>query len=298
MTDGDVQGTIVADAGEIAPAVAPRRHGALGMIFGDAGGPFFSELITGFESETLNARLGVLILGTHRLSNLNDLALDLADRVDGVGIVAGALSDDLVRQIAAHGVSIVLLSREPVDAFPTVHVDNFAPTLALTRHLITDHGYRSLQFLGSTTGSPDVTERWEGFREAHRQCGLEPPAGPIHVLIGQAEGLHRTDDLIRQGELPRVLVCANDQLALGALSAARIHGIRVPEELAITGWDNIRMSDLVSPMLTTIHQPIEELGAVAARSLLAQIAGKPVAQETLLPTTNIYRGSCGCHGNA
>lgn len=295
MADDEVQGLALAavDATS-AQSIITRRRGALGMIFGDAGGPFFSELVSGFEGEALNAHLGVLILGTHRLSNLNDLAVDLAGRVDGVGIVAGALSDELVRRIAARGVSVVLLSREPVDAFPTVHVDNFAPTLALTRHLIADHGYTSLQFLGTPDGSPDIEERWEGFLEAHRQCGLEPPAEPIHSFIGQAEGLHRTDTLIRQGELPRALVCANDQLALGALSAARIHGVRVPEDVAITGWDNIRMSDLVSPMLTTVHQPIEELGAIAARHLLAQIAGRPVAPETLLPTTNIYRGSCGC----
>lgn len=68
----------------------------------------------------------------------------------------------------------------------------------------------------------------------------------------------------------------------------------MPEDLALTGWDNILMSDLVSPPLTTVHQPAEELGAAAARTLLALIDGRPVSHDTLLPTTNIYRQSCGC----
>ena len=275
-----------------------RAHGALGMIFSDAGGPYFSEVIAGFEAEALEARLGVLILGTHRLTELDGLALDLAERVDGVAILGRALSDALMQRIAAQGVAVVLLAHDPLDDIPVVRADNYLPTLAMTRHLLEHHGYGPLEFLGSAHISSDIAARWEGFREAHRQCGLEPPARSIEASLDQIEGLRRADELIREGRLPRALVCANDELALGVLAAARMHGIRVPEDLAVTGWDNIPASDLVSPTLTTVHQPIGELGATAARSLLAQVAGRPFPLDTLLPTTTIYRGTCGCGGNA
>lgn len=279
-----------------ASSPAVRRHAALGLIFSDAAGPYFSEVITGFETEARNARAGLLILGTHHLAELDDLALELSSHVDGIGILGQALPEESVRRIAARGLAVVVLAREPLDAIPTVRVDNVAPTLALTRHLIEHHRYTPLHFLGAPTDSPDIAARWEGFRAAHHQCGLEPPARPIDAPLDQIDGLRRAEEMIQQGQVPRALVCANDELALGVLSAARMHGIRVPEDLALTGWDNIPMSDLVNPTLTTVHQPIEELGAVAARTVLAQLAGRPVPRDTLLPTTNIYRGSCGCHG--
>lgn len=215
--------TATPEEAKVSDALPPvaRRHTVLGVVFSDAGGPYFSEVITGFETEALNAREGVLILGTRRLAELDDLALDLAGRIDGLSILGWALPETLIQRIAARGVPVVLIAREPSDNIPTVRVDNFTPTLALTRYLIVHHHYAPLWFLGSPAESPDIAAPWEGFRAAHRQYGLELPVSPI-----------------------------------------------------------------------------EELGAVAARILLAQIAGHPVTRDTVLPTTNIYRGSCGCHGNA
>lgn len=279
-------------------ALVNRRRAALGIVFPGTGGPYYGDVISGFERETVNVRMGMLILGTHLIRQLDDLALEMAGRVDGIGILGGALPDDVARRIAARGVAVVLLAQPPFDDIPAVRVDNAAPTVALTRHLIECHGYTSLAFLGSPEGSPDVGARWEGFHEGHRQSGCPLPVAPVPSGMTQPDGARATDALIRQRRLPRALVCANDELALGALAAARARGVRVPQDLALTGWDNIHMSDLVAPPLTTVQQPIEELGALAARALLALIAGRPVPHDTLLPTTNIYRESCGCSRQA
>lgn len=280
--------------GTVSAARPARHHDALGAVFTAAGGPYFSDLITGFEAEADRAGLGLVIISTHHIARLDEVAAELAGQVGGLAILREALSEPAIRHIAERGMPVVLMACPPLDAIPAVRADNFGPTLALTRHLIEHHRYALLQFLGTPDESPDVAERWEAFREAHRQSGRQAPSAPIHVELNQVDGLRRAQELIQAGELPRALVCANDELALGVLAAARIHGVRVPEDLAVTGWDNIRMSDLVSPTLTTVHQPIEELGAVAARALLAQMAGRPVARETVLPTTPIYRGTCGC----
>lgn len=275
-------------------ALVNRRRAALGIIFPGTAGPYYAEVISGFERETVNARLGMLILGTHLIRQVDDLALEMAGRVDGIAIFGGALPDAVVQRIAGRGVAVVMLAQPPVDGIPAVRVDNVAPTVALTRHLIERHGYTALAFLGSPQGSPDVGARWTGFLEAHREIGMQAPAAPLPSGMTQADGARALDDLMRRGHLPRALVCANDELALGVLTAARIHGLRIPDDLALTGWDNIHMGDLVSPALTTVHQPIAELGGVAARTLLALIEGRPVSHDTLLPTTNIYRESCGC----
>jgi LacI family transcriptional regulator len=275
-------------------ALVNRRRAALGIVLPGTAGPYYADVISGFERETVSARLGMLILGTHLIRQVDDLALEMAGRVDGIAIFGGALPDAVVQRIAARGVAVVMLAQPPVDGIPAVRVDNVAPTAVLTRHLIEEHGYTPLAFLGSPEGSPDVGERWAGFQAGHRQLGLEPPTAPLAGGMTQADGARALDALLQRGDLPRALVCANDELALGVLTAARIHGLRVPDDLALTGWDNIHMGDLVAPSLTTVHQPIAELGAVAARMLLALIEGRSVSHDTLLPTTNIYRESCGC----
>jgi LacI family transcriptional regulator, galactose operon repressor len=297
MIDHDLRAPGAVSAATSGRDPASQRF-ALGMVFTAAGGPYFSDLIDGFEVEAERAGVGLVVISTHHIAALDDIVWELASRVGGFAILREALPEPVILRLAARGVPVVLMASAPLGEIPAVRADNFGPTLALTRHLIEHHHYAPLQFFGSPGDSPDVGERWEAFREAHRHCGRKPPSQPIEAVLNQADGLRHAQELIQSGRLPRALVCANDELALGALSAARMHGIRVPEELAVTGWDNIPMSDLVSPTLTTVHQPIEELGAVAARSLLARIAGRPVARETVLPTTTIYRGTCGCgdHG--
>lgn len=295
MIDHDVDTAAAVPAATTDKDQANRRN-ALGIVFPAAGGPYFSDLITGFEGEAERAGVGLVIVSTHHVPALDDVVCELAGQVGGLAILRETMPEPVILRFAEQGVPVVLMACGPLGEIPAIRADNFNPTLALTRHLIEHHHYAPLQFFGTPGDSPDIAERWEAFREAHRQCGLEPPSHPIDVVLSQSAGLRRAQELIQAGDLPRALVCANDELALGVLSAARLHGIRVPEDLAVTGWDNIPLSDLVSPTLTTVHQPIVELGAIAARSLLARIAGRPATRETVLPTTPIYRGTCGCPG--
>jgi LacI family transcriptional regulator len=97
------------------------------------------------------------------------------------------------------------------------------------------------------------------------------------------------------GRRPAGLVCANDEIALGALRATREHGLDVPRQVAITGWDDIPVAGLVSPALTTVRQPMRELGSTAAVLLAERIAdGEREPRHVLLPTSLVLRASCGC----
>ncbi|MEH0823798.1 MULTISPECIES: LacI family DNA-binding transcriptional regulator [unclassified Micromonospora] len=280
-------------------ALAARRHGALGLVFPGLSGPYFTELIQGFESEAVPARASVHILCTHLREDSDDQVLEMARRVDGIAVIGGTISETALLRLAATVPVVVLAGRGP-DTVSSVSVDNAPAMTLLTRHLLVDHGLRRLAFVGNPDGSPDVSERWAGFRQAYRELDLTPPAEPVRVAMQQPDGVLAAERLLVDGTAPQAVVCANDEIALGVLVGALGRGLRVPEDLVITGFDDAPMAALVSPSLTTVRQPIRDLAAEAARQILSAAADPHAAapESIVLPTEFVVRRSCGCPAEA
>ncbi len=274
-------------------ALAERRHGALGLVFPGLSGPYFSELIQGFEAEALKTGDSVLVLASHSRADTDATVIDLADRVDGMAIHGGTVSTEAIAKVADQ-IRVVVMAGESGPAQASVSVANDSMK-ALTRHLLVNHSYRRLAFVGTPDGSPDVTARWEAFLAAHKSARRKPPAEPVRVGLQQSDGAIAAEQLLDGGDRPDAVVCANDETALGLLLSALGRGLRVPQDIAITGFDDTPMTALVRPALTTIRQPIRELAATTAR-LLADPLGQP-AGDIVLPTELILRGSCGCGGS-
>lgn len=280
-------------------ALADRKTAALGIVFPGLAGPYYAEVIQGFEAEAVRARQSVLILGTHLLEETANLPLELADRVDGIAIMGGTVSRDIFDALIARGEHVVQLAGLPIPGVPTIRTESAAAVERLTLHLIEDHGYRRISFVGTPTGSPDASARWEGFRAAHRTTGLRVPATPIRVGFEQQHGIAAANQLLDRANPPRAIVCANDEIAVGVLVTLLGKGVRVPEDIAITGFDDIPTAGITSPALTTIRQPMRELGAETARTLLRCVADECDPDlDTILDTELVLRGSCGCTPSA
>lgn len=276
-------------------ALVERRHAALGVVFPGLGGPYYPEVIAGFEDEAVRARLGVVILGTHLRRDSVDLVLDLADRVDGMAVMGGVLPDNQVLRLVERGDRVIQLAGRPLDGVPTVRTENQATMARLTTHLLVEHEYRELAFVGDPEGSPDVTFRWEGFLEAHAEARIRPPGRPIRVGLQQDHGFVAARRLLDGPTRPRAIVCANDETAVGVVLAVMDRGLRVPQDIAVTGFDDSAMAGLVGSGLTTVRQPMRELGAESARMLLRQVNdGEEQALDRVLATEVVVRGSCGC----
>lgn len=275
-------------------ALAERRHGALGLVFPGLSGPYYAELIQGFESEAVESRTSVHIVCTHLRRDTDEQVLELAQRVDGIAVLGGTVSDEALRRVSA-SVPVVVMAGPAPAGIPSVVVDNRAAVERLTRHLLDEHRLRHLAFVGTPAGSPDVTERWAGFRAAHRAAGRPVPRSTVRVAMQQHDGVWAMDRMAEAGDLPDGVVCANDELALGVLVGALARGLRVPDDLAVTGFDGVPMADLVSPPLTTVRQPVRELAATAARTLVHASAGGPSPlTPVVLPTRLAVQASCGC----
>jgi LacI family transcriptional regulator len=287
-----------------ARGLASRKAGIVGLLFPDLGQPgvaeeesplYVDQVIRGAERIATAAGQAVLIAAVKALGG-RSLAYSVAGKVDGLVIMSRSLSNKDVAAIS-RSVPVVLLAHKPGRrTLDHVAVDNRSGARDITSHLLRDHGYSDLAFVAGPEGSPDSNERFSGFCEALIAAGFEAPERPdaegAFTEIGGREAMER---LLTRGRLPRGIVFGNDEMAIGALGALKEAGVRVPEDLAITGFDGIAVSRHVSPSLTTVKQPMRELGEVAIELLLGRINdGSSVTKTIYLSTDLVIRESCGC----
>lgn len=180
--------------------------------------------------------------------------------------------DELLRKKARSGYPIVVLDRILMGPFikPLV-VDNYAPMCGLVQDLV-DRGYREFAFLGGQD-TEDTRERFQAFRTVLEKNGIR--FGHENYLFGDfrtKSGYRAAKLLMISEKLPKALICANDNMAIGAMRAFREEGVRVPEDIAVTGFDNTQMSEMLG--LSTVSIPNYERGYLAAQYLLGLLEGE------------------------
>lgn len=273
-------------------SLAVGHHAASGIVFPDLSGPYYAEVILGYEEVVAELGRSVLILATRGRPGAERKVLDLAGRVDGLVVMGRTVGDPVVEQIAAGGLPVVLLARPPVGRLDTVNADNDNSARRLVGHLLA-HGYRDFAYLGDPAASPDVAGRYAGFGATLAEAGVPVPA-PVPCAFDVAAGYAAARELLAGSPLPRALVCANDEVALGALRAAEELGIAVPGRLAVSGWDDVMAAGYAG--LTTVRQPMRELGALAAGWLLERTRGSEGAVRRLVLSSHlVVRSTCGRH---
>ncbi|CAN5746566.1 LacI family DNA-binding transcriptional regulator [soil metagenome] len=277
----------------LARAFVEQSHGAVGIVFPDLGGPYYSRVIAGFEEAAAERGSAVLILATHGRDNASELVTDLADRVDGLVVMGRTVTDDVIGSLAGSDRPVVLLARPSVGDVTAVRSANAARADQLAQHVLA-HGCRRVVFVGDPGRSPDVGERWRGVRRALRRAGIDATEALVACEGFDVEHGHKAGvELFGRVDGVDAVMCANDELAAGVLRAATADGRRVPDNVAVTGWDDTSMAARTHPPLTTVRQPMHELGTRAAELLFDRIDGRPTAS-IVLRTSVIVRESCGC----
>lgn len=219
----------------------------------------------------------------------------LAAQVDGLLIAEEVLDDAQLRALAAQLPIVVIAGRRDQSVVDVFLGDNTAGLAAVTRHLIDQHGCRRFCFVAGPRDAPDATERRLAFEQA---VAASPGCGIAQVIQGdfsEDSGVAAARVMLARKSLPQAVVCANDQMAIGVLSELQRAGVRVPADVAVTGFDDVHASRIIDPPLTTVSQPFRDLGSSATRRLLARIdapALTPAVQ--VLPTQVVIRASCGC----
>lgn len=270
--------------------LAERRHAANGIVFPDLSGPYYAEVVLGYEGVAAELRRSVLILSTHGRSDAEDAVREMAGRCDGLVILGRTVSDAAVQSLAARGTKVVLVARPPIGSVDSVNAENHASARSLTEHLLSE-GVRTLRFVGDPVSSPDVAERWAGVQAAflRSDSGRTPELVTVDEL-DEESGAAVADAALEADDLPDAFVCGNDELALGLLDRLKAAGVDVPGTVMVTGWDDVMAARYAG--LTTVRQPMRELGATAARLLEELIVDERTEpRHELLPTELVIRRS-------
>ncbi|MFZ5871907.1 MAG: substrate-binding domain-containing protein, partial [Actinomycetota bacterium] len=214
-----------------------------------------------------------------------------AGHVDGVILVSVHEDDPLPGQLARARIPFVLGGRPstPLPGATYVDVDNrLGARLATERLLATGH-----QRIATITGPPDMTasrDRLAGFRETLRDAGVRA-AGVAHGRFTRESGVAAMGELLETEPDLDAVFAANDLMAVGALSALREAGRRVPDDVAVVGFDDIALAQDVEPALTTVHQPVAEEARLMTQEVLRQIRGEPAGEPVVLAPRLVVRAS-------
>jgi DNA-binding LacI/PurR family transcriptional regulator len=285
-----------------ARGLANQATDTLGLVIPQVNDPFFYQIVRGVEDAATMANYRLLIASQPRHSSEHRyLQLFRRSYVDAMVLVAIDVYSREIAQVVERGVPVILVQQDINKHIPTFLVDNYSGGRTVTQHLL-EHGYTRLAYIAGTDFTPDNRERLRGMRDALAEKGLKLTEdyitrGDFYPGSGYAAALA----LLDLPERPEAIFAANDQMAVDAIKALEEHGLRVPEDIAVVGFDDIPMASYVSPSLTTVHQPVYELGRQAAQMALnllkTNVPGQPiVAPRVMLPPTLVIRRSCGCSG--
>lgn len=182
-----------------------------------------------------------------------------------------------------------------VEKVPSVVVDNLKGFKDLLIHLIKDHKYRNIAFVTGPKNNEDAQKRYELFMEITKKHGIS--ISPEFIYEGdfaKLSGIEAVKTFLDKRKIkPQVIVFSNDMMAIGGIEELKRRNIKVPEEIAVTGFDNIEESYFVNPTLTTVEQPLSELGEKSLELCLSLIEGENFIKHVFLPTKLIIRESCG-----
>jgi DNA-binding LacI/PurR family transcriptional regulator len=276
----------------VARSLASRRSRTVGVLLHDLRNPYFPEIVEGIEAEAGELGYQVMLANAARSSTKEDRALEalLQHRVDGAILLSTSLSATRIEALAENLPVIVVSSFTHIRGADTILTDD-----SLGAHLAVEHlvqlGHRSIVHIDGGTGASSQPRR-AGYRQAMRQFGLHPwvVAGEFTELAGV-----RAVDRLRTGDLmPTAIFAANDLIAVGAMDRLGDHGLRVPEDISVVGYDNIFLAALHHISLTTINQPRTDMGRLAMRILAQRLTeeggdGSPPGTHLTAPTLVIRR---------
>lgn len=286
-----------ADALRYVPRAAAQRLAgqavhAVGMVLPHIEGTYYADLVVGFETRASKLDMSVLLQLTNPESDQQAALRRLVGQVDAVAFMAmSSATDELVNEVALR-MPTVTVARTHLDGIPAIFAESGTCADELTSHLI-QLGRKAPVFVGQVDPGSDIEARFSGFRRALSRAGLRVPSN-LAVPLDEESGRRLARDMVAGGLAHDAFVCGNDEIAVALVHEFQELGVDVPGQVSVVGWDDIRVSRYLRPGLTTVTQPVAQLGALAAEHLHRLLAGERVDDRVVLPTTIVHRQSCGC----
>jgi DNA-binding LacI/PurR family transcriptional regulator len=279
--------------------LASRKTRVIGLLLNNLHNDFFVPLLNGVEAVVRKKGYNLIVATYHANSRDHAQPPIGPHNTDGLLVFSDGLVDADLAALHASGFPMVLVHRTPPAsvALPSVTVENIEITQRLIEHLIRDHGKRRILFLRGPLHQEDSLKREAGYKAALQANDI--PFDDNLVLNGDFERdiayevlnefLGRTEQIAFDA-----VFTGDDDAAIGVLRCLHEHSIRVPDDVAVIGFDDLGFAPFLNPPLTTVRAPTESVGRVSAERLFDLLDNQTCDQVVILPTEIIYRRSCGC----
>jgi len=279
--------------------LASRKTRLVGLLLNNLHNDFFIALLNGVEPVVRQKGYN-LIIATYHFDSRNSMPPPLGSHnVDGMLVFSdGLLEDDLIA-LHSTGFPVVLVHRLPPNGIqiPSVTIENTAVTAEVIAHLIEVHQRKHILFLRGPENQEDSGLREIGYRSALQAHGL--PVDEELFLKGEFERdfayAALNEFIVTKGrDKFDAVFTGDDDAAIGVLRSLQEHGIRVPEDVSVAGFDDLGFAQFLNPPLTTVRAPTALIGQAATERLFGILGNHPSNEVTIMPTNIIYRRSCGC----
>ncbi len=289
----------------IARSLVMKRTKTLGLVITTIANPFYTELAQGIETTVRGLGYNIILCSTHNDLSIEKQSIDMlrSKGVDGIIFTSAHIGDPNIIKLAEDGFPMVLVNRRTYETIVKekvdyVGVDNILGGFLAVEHLI-KLGHQQIGVLGGSSESSAGVERVEGGKKALAVYELE--AADHYFLEGdflKESGYQGGKRFLKMIKLPTAIFATSDHMALGVFQAIAEEGLRIPEDIALVGFNDIEFTSMKGIELTTIGQKKFEMGALAVKILVEKIEGdevKPLPREILLKPELIIRRSCGFH---
>lgn len=266
--------------------------------------PFFTEVLQGAQDIARKKGYSILLCNTDcdpKQEEAYVISL-LEKRVDGVIFTSGVMEDNHILRLKKEGIPVVLIEKFIKNSdIPAVVIDNISASKKVVKYLL-GLGYTKIGYISSPLELTPLKERFEGYRQAllESHVSYDPSVVYIERAIRKEDlnsGYKIMEKILLQGNFPRVFFIISDTLAIGAMKAIKDFGMKVPDDVAVVGFDGIEIASYSNPPLTTVVQPKHEMGVQGMRMLIKAMNGvKLRKKEIKLDVKIAIRGSCGGNG--
>jgi len=277
----------------LAKSLLMKKTMTIGIIIPDISSPYYAEIVRGIQDVADREGYAVMLHNTDGKQEriIRYIYLLREKAADGIIFSGGIINDyETLSILAELKDRVVVIGRHAVD-FPAILVDNMGGVVQAVGHLLS-LGHSEIGYLGGPEGSTTAEDRLTGFRNALAQNRLVLDENRIRQGDWTPQsGYLLGKELLRNGRRPTAIVSANDQMAFGAMNAARELRLKIPDDLAVVGFDNILLSSYFDPPLTTVQIPMYDAGTEAMRMLIHLIAGEVFDKLKLFKTNLLVRGT-------
>lgn len=279
-----------------ARTLASRKTNTIGLVFSEIRGAFFPQLLKGIEAQLHEACYELLVYSTHSDRPIKRKPIG-EHNTDGLLVFTTSLDKDEIARLHRINFPMVLMHETPPAgmAIPVITIENKDGAAMLVSHLIELHGRRRIVFLRGPDGHEDSHWRERGYREALAAHNM--PFDELLISSGefdQENAYHSMKKLIQDGVDFDAVFAGDDDAAIGVYRALKEAKRLIPDEVAVVGFDDVDFAGYISPPLTTVRAPIEEVGREAVCQLLSLLNGEQAQSLVLMRTELVIRESCGC----